>query len=746
MGCVTFLAMRGAAGMGNAKMRIPALATAALTLVAAALTATVSAASAAPAPAGRAAANATAWKIQPTPNPKIPQGRLNAVSCSSPRACTAVGVFDNVPGRGTLAERWDGASWSIQASANPAGALTAVLFGVSCPAATFCVAVGNYQNRTGRHAILAEAWNGSSWSVLPAPPPAGARRSFLNGVSCTSATACTAVGSYQARSGKHVTLAERWDGTTWSIQPTPNPATPPRSALAAVSCTSASACTAVGSSAVDNFGSSSVTLAERWDGTTWSIQPTPNNPHGNFLTGVSCPSPAACIAVGGNNGLPLVEAWNGTSWSIPPTPATGGAQLNSVSCALPSACTAVGSGAFAERWNGTAWSIQPIPGIHDNAALTSVSCTTTSTCTAAGFDLEATLGEAWDGTSWSVEPTPSPASLLGTHRLTAVSCTSPSACMAVGLTPEGLSSVTLAERWDGIRWTIVPTPSRGESELSGVSCTSPSACIAVGRSFPEGVLSERWDGTRWSLLKTPNPVHLGDLFSVSCTSASACVAVGGANNDRLTLAEVWNGTSWKIQPTPSTAHADVDVLSGVSCTSPSACTAVGEVARFGGRPMSLAERWDGTSWSIQPTANPPGSGNMVFLNSVSCTSGSACTAVGSFINSSGQGATLAEAWDGTTWSIQPTPALPPQDLPNFGGVSCTSGSACIAVGAAADTLAEVWNGTAWSIDPTPPSPPSLETIGGRLDGVWCTSAASCTAVGSYFNSGGNELTLAEARS
>ncbi len=735
--------------MRSVKLRTPALAAAVLALLTTALTATVPAASAAP--AGRATATTTAWRIQPTPNPKIPQGRLNAVSCSSPRTCTAVGVFDNIPGRGTLAERWDGTSWSIQASANPAGALTAVLFGVSCPAATFCVAVGNYQNRTGRHTMFAEAWNGSSWSVLPAPPPAGARRSFLNGVSCTSATACTAVGSYQTRSGKHVTLAERWNGSTWSRQPTPNPASPPRSALAAVSCTSATACTAVGSSAVDNFGSNSRTLAERWNGTTWSIQPTPNGPAGNFLTGVSCPAPAACIAVGGSNGAPLAEAWNGISWSIQPTPTTSGSspQLNSVSCASPSACIAVGGraipgGAFAERWDGSSWSIQLIQGIHDNAALNGVSCPAASACIAVGYDLEVTLGEAWDGTSWSVEPTPNPPSTLGTHRLTSVSCTSPSFCMAVGLTPKGLSSITLAERWNGTRWTIVPTPTRGEITLSGVSCTSPSACIAVGSSVGGGVLSERWDGTRWSLLTTPNPVHLGQLLGVSCASASACVAVGSSS--RLTLAEVWNGTSWKVQPTPNPAKSIDDALLGVSCTAPTACTAVGVFTLPRGQ-FSLAERWDGTSWSIQRTPNPSSSGILVDLNGVSCTSGSACTAVGSFVTTSTFTAgTLAERWDGTSWSIQPTPALPSTDIPRLGGVSCTSASACIAVGAAADTLAEVWDGTAWSIDPTPPSPPSLAGIGGLLDGVSCTSATSCTAVGGWFNSGEGELTLAEARS
>jgi hypothetical protein len=672
----------------------------------------------------------------------MPQGRLNAVSCSAPGACTAVGTFDNVTGTGTLAERWGGTSWSIQPSPNPAGALTSVLSGVSCPAATFCVAVGNWQNGAGRRAVLAEAWNGNAWAVMTAPPPAGARRSFLNGVSCTSPTACTAVGSYEASSGAHVTLAERWNGTAWTVQATPNPATPPRSALTAVSCVSASDCTAVGVSGLPSGGNAR-TLAEHWNGTAWSVQPTPNGPGGNILTGVSCNSPTACIAVGGADGTPLAEGWNGTSWSIQPTPNPGTEQFNSVSCTSPTACTAVGRSAFAERWDGTTWSIQQVPVSNSNAALTGVSCTTASACNAVGYDLELTLGEAWDGTSWSAVPTPSPPSLLGQHTLTAVSCTSPSACMAVGFAPKGLTGErTLAERWNGSAWTIEHTPSPGGSLLFGVSCTSPSACMAVGRSFAGGTLAERWNGTAWSLLKTPNPAQLGALTGVSCTAADACVAVGSSNNDQLTLAEVWNGTSWKIQHTPNPAHSAGASLSGVSCTAPSACTAVGEYAGPSGE-VSLAERWNGTAWSIQPTANPPGSGNIVDLTGVSCTSGSTCTAVGAFFNTNGSGGTLAEGWDGTAWSIQPAPALPPRDNPSLLSVSCTSASACVAVGGAFATLAEAWNGTSWSVQPTP-SP--AHAIVAEFEGASCVSASVCTAVGQADNVAGNELTLAAARS
>ena len=95
---------------------------------------------------------------------------------------------------------------------------------------------------TGAGAAAAAA---SGWSIQHTPNPAGASDSILNGGSCASATACTAVGSYNTSSAT-VTLAERWNGTTWSIQTTPNPAGGSEIHLIRVSCTSATACTAVG--------------------------------------------------------------------------------------------------------------------------------------------------------------------------------------------------------------------------------------------------------------------------------------------------------------------------------------------------------------------------------------------------------------------------------------------------------------------------------------------------------------------
>ncbi len=168
------------------------------------------------APAGRARGGPGLLEDSACSGPHSGRGAADRGLVCLGQLCTAVGFYGNVPGTGTLAEYWDGTSWSLQATPDPAGAGVSVLKGVSCPAAGFCAAVGRYQNAAGKHVTLAETWNGTAWSIQPAPSPAGARRSYLWAVSCASPTACTATGSYETASRRHVTLAEAWNGTSWS--------------------------------------------------------------------------------------------------------------------------------------------------------------------------------------------------------------------------------------------------------------------------------------------------------------------------------------------------------------------------------------------------------------------------------------------------------------------------------------------------------------------------------------------------
>jgi hypothetical protein len=229
--------------------------------------------------------NGSGWAIQSTPSLAPFSNSFSGVSCTAPTAVT-------------LAERWNGTSWAIQTTPNPSGATASHLNNVSCTAATACTAAGDYTNGSGTEVTLSERWNGSTWAVRATPNPSGAVASSLSGVSCTAATACSAAGFYINGSGTELTLAESWNGTSWAIQPTPNPAGATSSALSGLSCTAAAACTAVGD--YRNVAGTNVTLAEAWNGTSWGVQSTPNpsSSTGSFLYGVSCTAAASCTAAG----------------------------------------------------------------------------------------------------------------------------------------------------------------------------------------------------------------------------------------------------------------------------------------------------------------------------------------------------------------------------------------------------------------------------------------------------------------
>jgi hypothetical protein len=234
---------------------------------------------------------------------------LSGVSCSSPDACIAVGAANTAAYPVALVVAWDGSTWAVQKT--PLLTSTSSLDAVSCSSAKACTAVGS-QYIGGVEAPLAERWDGTTWAAQKTPNLFGSGvESGLTGVSC-SPSSCTAVGSEHSRLDDEAVgpVAEAWEGTTWAAQKIPDPV----GELSAVSCSSAR-CTAVGPLHVYGNGD----LVERWDGTTWVAQNTPD-PSDDILYGVSCSSAKACTAVGsqgfGVTAVTLAEAWTGTTWVV----------------------------------------------------------------------------------------------------------------------------------------------------------------------------------------------------------------------------------------------------------------------------------------------------------------------------------------------------------------------------------------------------------------------------------------------
>jgi hypothetical protein len=114
------------------------------------------------------------------------------------------------PAEKILVERWNGRAWKLQA--NPAAAkVSGLLTGVSCPSASNCTAVGNGEPPHGRQHVLVEHWNGRRWGLQFMPVAKGQADPELIGVTCAAAENCTAVGFYIAYPGndQYKTLAER---------------------------------------------------------------------------------------------------------------------------------------------------------------------------------------------------------------------------------------------------------------------------------------------------------------------------------------------------------------------------------------------------------------------------------------------------------------------------------------------------------------------------------------------------------
>ncbi|HEV2888553.1 MAG TPA: hypothetical protein VGX49_16705, partial [Jatrophihabitans sp.] len=277
---------------------------------------------------------------------------LAVLSCSSAGTCGLIKVASNE----ATAAMFDGTSWSAPQTVD---VLPGNLTGVSCTAASFCVAV----DASG----YALSYNGTTWTS-PTQIDGG---KTLTDVSCTGSSFCVAVDSL----GRALTF----DGSNWSSAV---PVYPGR--LAAVSCTSPSFCVAVGADKAATFNGSSWT-------TPVSIVPGPG------LSDVSCRSTTFCVAITSSG---YTARFNGISWSeLGQTAPGNGVDL---SCPTTSYCLASGFSQLSS-WNGSAWSpyFEPVTTVY------AASCPQAQFCVAAAGSVNtaAAIGTVWDGSEWSMPVT-----------------------------------------------------------------------------------------------------------------------------------------------------------------------------------------------------------------------------------------------------------------------------------------------------------------------------------------------------
>jgi hypothetical protein len=354
----------------------------------------------------------------------------------------------------------------------------------------------------------------------------------------------------------------------------------------------------------------------------WGSQAHPSVQSGySELYGVDAVSAGDVWAVGTQAGprqiSTLVEHWDGTSWSVVPSPNPGGgaaeSTLNAVDAISANNVWAVGSfrlsgrtHTLVEHWNGTSWRRVPSPnppGGRYGSLLTSVSAASADNVWAVGYvdppgaDEAHTLAMHWNGGSWSIIRTPF---RQGVERgFFGMSAGSSSSAWAVGTTidPQSGRAKALVEHWNGQRWHQAPivSPSLSYNVLYGVSVVAPGNAWAVGEfdddTFQYRTLVEHLSGGSWHQVRPPGLGRAGALSSVSGDGPDDVWMVGWLVSG--SVLEHWDGQSWSRFRGPG---SDVNFLDAVTTHGTTATWAVGLAFR-GGSVVPFEERWNGRVWT-----------------------------------------------------------------------------------------------------------------------------------------------------
>jgi len=419
---------------------------------------------------GYATFDGTGWSA----SADLPAGDWPALACASPTSCLAVS-------REGQALHYDGSGWSA-AMATGVDHLTAV----SCASVTLCLVIGNGS---------ASRFDGTSWSVLPAPAPGVT----LSRASCADASTCYANTS---NGGLY-----SFDGTSWTEHATGKG-------------TLLLACPAPGSCVSMTTGPRQAVT--EWAGDTWTTPQYVDWVRGT-MTSVSCPATDGCFALDSNGG---VTRWDGTAWSTPADidpPADRTVYPNdpavAIECPSSTDCLVVDRNGQAVRYAGAGWQPpQQVPGA--TAGFNDVSCASVSFCLAVTQDGKAI---PYDGQSFG---TPVPLS----NSAMVVSCAPGSSTCAVADSDGRVAVFT------GRSWT--PMVAMVGSGLPSVSCATASYCLVAAN---DGYTSAAWNGRAWTVL--PRPRDPVPVFGLRCTAVAVCDGFGS----EYAITAALYGNSWLLR-------------------------------------------------------------------------------------------------------------------------------------------------------------------------------------------------------
>ncbi|MDQ2905899.1 MAG: hypothetical protein M3Y81_20445 [Chloroflexota bacterium] len=210
------------------------------------------------------------------------------------------------------------------------------LYGVTAVASDNVWAVGENYSADFTQSLV-EHWDGSTWKRVPSPNVAD-ENNQLTSISALSASDIWAVGISYGYQGAQLTLTEHWDGSRWSIVPSPDPSRAANT-LFGVAAASSNDVWAVGAltpellptartstggykQALDPHPIQTDGLIEHWNGQSWQVTSFPRLGQQQVLLSITAYSPqdvwaAGTFAVVGAQGQilhGLLVHWDGSTW------------------------------------------------------------------------------------------------------------------------------------------------------------------------------------------------------------------------------------------------------------------------------------------------------------------------------------------------------------------------------------------------------------------------------------------------
>ena len=283
----------------------------------------------------------------------------------------------------------------------------------------------------------------------------------------------------------------------------------------------------------------------------------------------------------------------------------------------------------------------------------------------------------FDGTTWTAFPAPM---IKGDNNsfLQGVVALSPTLAWAAGNVTDGARQGQLIEQWNGTKWSLFPGPKFGKKDQADVfamTASSVNDVWAIGSLMNRGTglvspVFEHWNGTVWTATTVESNNEF--LFGASADAANDAWAVGFNDSDNIeTAAMHWDGANWKSVATPNVGGG-TNKLNAVLALAPNDVWAVGFSTPVAppklAATLTLIEHFDGTSWAVVPSPNVgPNSANQSNrLLGLTANSANDIWAFGSYFAADGSGhqMTLLLHWDGTSWTVAPSPS------PTTGGFPC----------------------------------------------------------------------------